>query len=67
MNARKMIARVVAGMAMAVMASTAFAEWNDADWYVRQGGGTNSVVEIVNMNKLSFRIYAFDRSSGALK
>ena len=67
MNTRNTFARAVAGAAMAVMASTAFAEWNDADWYVRQGGGTNSVVEIVNMNKLSFRIYAFDRSSGALK
>lgn len=67
MNTRKMVARGVAGAAMAVMASTAFAEWNDAHWYVQQGGGTNSVVEIENMNKLSYRMYAFDRSSGALK
>ena len=66
---KKMIlfARAVAGAAMAVMASTAFAEWNDAHWDIRQGHKGDSVVEIVNMNKLSFRIYAFDRSSGALK
>ena len=63
----KLFARAVAGATMAVMASTAFADWNDADWYVQQGGGTNSVVEIVNMNKMSCRMYAFNRSSGALK
>ena len=67
MNARKMFARTVAGAAMAVMASTALAEWNDADWHVRQGGGTNPVVEIVNMNKMSCRMYAFNSLSGALK
>ena len=63
----KQFARIGAGMAMAVMASTAFAEWNDAHWDIWQGHKGDSVVEIVNMNKLSFRIYAFDRSSGALK
>ena len=67
MTTRTMFARAVAGAAMAVMSSTAFADWNDADWHVQQGGGTNSVVKIVNMNKMSCRMYAFDRSSGALK
>ena len=70
MNKRMMFARAVAGAVMAVMAvmaSTAFAEWNDADWFVREGHKGDSVVEILNMNKLSCRIYAFDRSSGALK
>ena len=70
MNSRMMFARAVAGAVMAVMtvlASTAFAEWNDADWFVREGHKGDAVVEIVNTNKLSFRIYAFDRSSGALK
>lgn len=67
MNTRRMFARAVVGIVMAVMASTAFAEWNDADWFVREGHKGDAVVEIVNTNKLSFRIYAFDRSSGALK
>ena len=63
MNTRKMFARTVAGAAMAVMASTASAEWNDAHWFIGQGHKGDSVVEIVNMNKLSCRMYAFDRSS----
>ena len=58
---------LIIGAAMAVMPSTAFAEWNDAHWYVQQGGGTNSVVKIVNMNKMSCRMYAFNRASGALR
>ena len=65
MNTRMMIAAIAA--AAAVMASTAFAEWNDAHWFIGQGRKGDSVVEIVNMNKMSCRIYAFDRSSGALK
>ncbi|MDO4858202.1 MAG: hypothetical protein Q4A17_09685 [Thermoguttaceae bacterium] len=67
MNTRRMFARAVVGIVMAVMASTAFAEWNDAHWHVREGHKGDAVVEIVNTNKLSFRIYAFDRLSGALK
>lgn len=70
MNSRMIFAQAVAGAVLAVMtvlASTAFAEWNDAGWFVREGHKGDAVVEIVNTNKLSFRIYAFDRSSGALK
>lgn len=70
MNTRMMFARAVAGAVMAVMtvlASTAFAEWNDAHWFIREGHKGDAVVEILNMNKMSYRVYAFDRSSGALK
>lgn len=67
MNTWMIFARAVVGAVMAVMASTAFAEWNDAGWFVREGHKGDSVVEILNMNKMSYRVYAFDRSSGALK
>ncbi len=67
MNTWMIFARAVVGAVMAVMASTAFAEWNDAHWFIREGHKGDSVVEILNMNKLSYRVYAFDRSSGALK
>ncbi|MBQ3747662.1 MAG: hypothetical protein II863_09685 [Kiritimatiellae bacterium] len=67
MNTWMIFARAVVGAVMAVMASTAFAEWNDAHWHIREGHKGDSVVEILNMNKMSYRVYAFDRSSGALK
>lgn len=70
MNRRMMFAWAVARavmVMMAMLASTAFAEWNDAHWFVREGHKGDPVVEILNMNKLSYRVYAFDRSSGALK
>ena len=48
------------------MTGGAFAdEWTDAGWPV-YGVGSN-VVKVVNMNKLTFREYAFNRLTGALK
>ena len=45
-------------------------DWTDAGWdvwYVSTCGAGSNVVEVVNMNKLSFREYAFNRLTGALK
>ena len=45
-------------------------DWTDAGWdvcYMSTCGTRSNVVEVVNMNKLSFREYAFNRLTGALK
>jgi hypothetical protein len=42
-------------------------DWTDAGWYVSTFGAESNVFTVVNMNKLSFRKYAFNRSTGALK
>ena len=42
-------------------------DWTDAGWYVSTFGTESNVFMVVNMNKLSFREYAFNRSTGALK
>jgi hypothetical protein len=50
--------------------SLAFGDWTDAGWnvwYESTCGAGSNVVEVVNMNKLSFRKYAFNRLTGALK
>ena len=45
-------------------------DWTDAGWdvcYMSTCGTRSNVVEVVNMNKLSYRKYAFNRLTGALK
>gem|GEM_PF-3152199 len=45
-------------------------DWTDAGWhvwYMSTCGAGSNVVEVVNMNKLTFREYAFNRLTGALK
>ena len=49
---------------LAVVSQSSLADLTDASWTVRRVG---SDVEIVNMNKASFRKYAFHRASGMLK
>ena len=52
---------------LALAAAGAFADWSDAGWHVSTYGAESNVFSVVNMNKMSFRVYAFNRSTGALK
>lgn len=49
---------------LVAVSQSSLADLTDASWTVRRVG---SDVEIVNMNKASFRKYAFHRASGMLK
>jgi hypothetical protein len=63
----KPIARIILVSSLALAVAGAFADWSDADWYVSTYGAEKNVFEVVNANKMSFRVYAFNRSTGALK
>ena len=52
---------------LALAEAGAFADWSDAGWHVSTYGAESNVFSVVNMNKMSFRVYAFNRSTGALK
>ena len=56
--------RVLLAVALSLAAQASFADWDWANWLV----GTNGpAVSVLNSNKLSFRVYEFHRTSGALK
>ena len=55
---------VLFAIVLAAVSQSSLADLTDASWTVRRAG---SDVEIVNMNKASFRKYAFHRASGMLK
>ena len=63
----KQLTRIILVSSLALAATGAFADWSDADWYVSTYGAEKNVFEVVNVNKMSFRVYAFNRSTGALK
>ena len=63
----KPFARMILVSSLALAEAGAFADWSDADWYVSTYGAEKNVFEVVNVNKMSFRVYAFNRSTGALK
>ena len=63
----KPFARIILVSSLALAAAGAYADWSDAGWYVSTYGAEKNVFEVVNMNKMSCRIYAFNRSTGALK
>ena len=59
--------RVILVSSLALAEAGAFADWSDAGWHVSTYGAESNVFSVVNMNKMSFRVYAFNRSTGALK
>jgi hypothetical protein len=63
----KPIARMILVSSLALAEAGAFADWSDAGWHVSTYGAESNVFSVVNMNKMSFRVYAFNRSTGALK
>ena len=60
----KRILMVLFAIVLAAVSQSSLADLTDASWTVRRVG---SDVEIENMNKASFRKYAFHRASGMLK
>ena len=63
-------AKAILVLSLAFASGKCLGDWTDAGWhvwYVSTCGAGSNVVEVVNMNKLSFREYAFNRLTGALK
>ena len=63
----KHFARVIIIASLALAGGECDGDWSDAGWYVSTCGAESNVFTVVNVNKLSFREYAFNRSTGALK
>ena len=63
----KPFALIILVSSLVLAVAGAYADWSDADWYVSTYGAEKNVFEVVNVNKMSFRVYAFNRSTGALK
>ena len=63
----KKLAKAILVSSLALASGVCVGDWKDAGWYVSICGTGRNVVEIVNTNKLSFRKYAFNRLTGALK
>lgn len=63
----KFFARITLVSSLALAEAGAFADWSDAGWFVSTYGAEKNVFKVVNTNKLSFRKYAFNRLTGALK
>ena len=54
--------RLILVTTLALAVAGAYADWSDAGWYVSTYGAEKNVFEVVNVNKMSFRVYAFNRS-----
>ena len=66
----KKLTKTILVLSLAFASGKCLGDWTDAGWhvwYVSTCGAGSNVVEVVNMNKLSFREYAFNRLTGALK
>lgn len=63
----KFFARITLVSSLVLAVAGAFADWSDAGWFVLTYGAEKNVFKVVNTNKMSFRVYAFNRSTGALK
>ncbi len=66
----KKLTKAIFVLTLAFASGKCLGDWSDAGWdvwYVSTCGAGSNVVEVVNMNKLSFRKYAFNRLTGALK
>ena len=66
----KKLTKAILFLSLAFASGKCLGDWTDAGWhvwYVSTCGAGSNVVEVVNMNKLSFREYAFNRLTGALK
>jgi len=63
----KKLTKAILVLSLALASGVCVGDWTDAGWYVSICGTGRNVVEIVNTNKLSFRVYAFNRLTGALK
>ena len=64
------LTKAILVLSLAFASGKCLGDWTDAGWdvwYVSTCGAGSNVVEVVNMNKLSFRKYAFNRLTGALK
>lgn len=59
--------KAILALFLALASGVCVGDWTDAGWYVSTCGTGRNVVKIVNTNKLSFRVYAFNRLTGALK
>ena len=66
----KKLTKAILVLSLAFASGKCLGDWTDAGWhvwYMSTCGAGSNVVEVVNMNKLSFREYAFNRLTGALK
>ena len=63
----KPFALIILVSSLVLAVAGAYADWSDAGWHVSTYGAESNVFSVVNMNKMSFRVYAFNRSTGALK
>ena len=66
----KKLIKAILVLSLAFASGKCLGDWTDAGWdvcYMSTCGTRSNVVEVVNMNKLSFREYAFNRLTGALK
>ena len=66
----KKLTKAILFLSLAFASGKCLGDWTDAGWhvwYVSTCGAGSNVVEVVNMNKLSYRKYAFNRLTGALK
>ena len=66
----KKLIKAILVLSLAFASGKCLGDWTDAGWhvwYVSTCGAGSNVVEVVNMNKLTFREYAFNRLTGALK
>ena len=66
----KKLTKAILVLSLAFASGKCLGDWTDAGWdvwYESTCGAGSNVVEVVNMNKLSFRKYAFNRLTGALK
>jgi hypothetical protein len=66
----KKLTKAILVLSLAFAGGKCLGDWTDAGWdvwYESTCGAGSNVVEVVNMNKLSFRKYAFNRLTGALK
>ena len=66
----KKLIKTILVLSLTFASGKCLGDWTDAGWhvwYMSTCGAGSNVVEVVNMNKLSFRKYAFNRLTGALK
>ena len=64
------LTKAILVLSLAFASGKCLGDWTDAGWhvwYMSTCGAGSNVVEVVNMNKLTFREYAFNRLTGALK